>query len=200
MTSFRPFRVWSPGADEPGESAELADRIRAGDAAAEAELVARYKPGLVTLLRKRVKDVTLADDLCQEVFQVAFQALRQGRLQTGEKLAAYLCGIARNVAGTARRRQRREQQMTPSDMLVDPTLRPDQQLLEDERARLARRVVQALGARDQMVLTAFYLYDTPKDTICRQLGLSPAQFDLIKWRALKRALALVRKDDEGRDA
>lgn len=199
MTPFGGSRVWSPGADDPHESADLVGRIQAGDPAAEAVLVARYRPGLVMLLRKRLKDPTLADDLCQEVFQVALGALRQGRLRAGEKLAAYLCGIARNVAGTARRRQRHGQPLPPAESIVDPALRPDQQLLEDERARLVRRVVKALGPRDQMVLAAFYLYDTPKDTICRRLGLSPAQFDVIKWRALKRALDLMRHHEAGSD-
>lgn len=191
--------MWSPGADDPDESAELVDRIRAGDAAAETALIERYRPGLAMVLRKRVKDAALADDLCQEAFQVALQALRQGRLQAGGKLAAYLCGIARNVAGTARRRQRREQPVPPTELIVDPAVRPDQQVIENERARLVRRVLQALSARDQKVLAAFYLHDTPKDIICRRLGLSPAQFDLIKWRALKRALDLVRRHEEGSD-
>lgn len=191
-------RVWSPGADDSAESAALVSRIRSGDAAAEAELVSRYQRGLQILLRKRLKDATLADDLSQEVLQVALQALRQGRLQAGEKLAAYLCGIARNLAGTARRRQRPE---TPLPvMLIDPGPRPDQQLLMDERSRLIHRVLSGLSARDRKVLAAFYLHDLPKDTVCRRLGLSPAQFDVIKWRALRRALALVRGHDEGTDA
>lgn len=192
-------RVWSPGTDDPGESVELASRIRAGDLAAETALIERYRHGLVMLLRRRLKDPALADDLCQEAFQVALQALRQGRLQAGEKLAAYLCGIARNLAGTARRRQHREQALPITDVIVDPAPRPDERLLTDERARLVRRVVKTLAARDQKVLSAFYLYDTPKDTICRRLGVSPAQFDLIKWRALKRALDAARRHEEGRD-
>jgi DNA-directed RNA polymerase specialized sigma24 family protein len=54
-----------------------------------------------------------------------------------------------------------------------------------------RDALSRLAARDRAVLTAFYLSDLSKETICQRLGLTPAQFDLIKWRALKRLLAAL---------
>lgn len=170
----------------------LARRIRDGDRDAETELADRYRTPITMLLRKHVKDAALADDLCQDVFQIALCALREGRLQDGQKLGAYLAGIARNLANTERRLRGRDRRVPVAESLADRSLRPDHQLLADERARLVRDAVSRLSARDRALLTAFYLSDTSKETICQRLALTPPQFDLIKWRALKRLLAVLR--------
>lgn len=184
--------------EDPAEVAELAQRVRAGDPAAETELVVRYRAGVTMLLRKLVKDPALADDLAQEVFRIAFESLQRDRVNESEKLASYLWGIARNLANTERRRRQRHPETVANERLVDSAMRPDQQLLHEERAQLVRQAVETLSSRDRAVLRAFYLNDTPKETICNRLQLTPAQFDVIKWRALKRLRALL-QEPEGRD-
>ena len=175
--------------DDP---ATLVRRIRDGDSHAEAELIVRFRAGLALVLRRRVKDAARAEDLCQEVFRIALAALRDGRLEDGSKLTAYLWGIARNVASTDRRLDRRSRHDVVSEALPDMRPTPDQQLMNAERARMIRQAVTDLSARDRTVLTAYYLADTSKETICRRLGLTGAQFDVIKWRALKRLLVALR--------
>lgn len=177
--------------EDPTESAELARRIRAGDCAATTELIARYRAGLTILLRRLVKDSAFADDLVQEVFRIALEALQRDRINDSQKLAAYIWGIARNLAHTERRRRQRHPETTADELLIDSTMRPDEQLLHDERARLVRQAVAALAPRDRAVLREFYLNDTPKEMLCRRLLLTPAQFDVIKWRALKRLRPLL---------
>lgn len=178
--------VHSPEDDHAGEAAQLAGRVRRGDVEAEATLVSRYRSGIAMMVRKRVKDPALADDISQEVFRIAFQALRQGQLKEEEKLAAYLCGIARNLALTELRRARKVPPGESPELLTDSGPGPEDRLLAHERNRLVRLAVAGLPPRDRAVLRAFYLQSTPKEDICRQLRLSPAQFDLIKWRALRR--------------
>jgi RNA polymerase sigma-70 factor (ECF subfamily) len=185
------FPVPRENRDDAMEAEALARRIRDGDPSAECALAERYRRPLTMLLRKHVKDAALAEDLCQEVFRIALGALREGRLQEGAKLGAYLAGIGRNLASTERRLRQRDQHVLVSDALADRAPRADHQLLADERARLVRDALSRLAARDRAVLTAFYLSDLSKETICQRLGLTPAQFDLIKWRALKRLLAAL---------
>src|SRR5687767_4825211 len=108
-----------PAQHDAADAAALAKRIRDGDADAECELVERYRDGLLTLLRRRVKDATLADDLCHDVFRIALRALRAGKLQEGEKLTGYLWGIARNVASSERRIERRARRAEITEALVD---------------------------------------------------------------------------------
>lgn len=185
------FPVPRDSGDEAAEAEALARRIREGDPIAECALAERYRASLTMLLRKHMKDAALAEDLCQEVFLIALSALREGRLQEGAKLGAYLAGIARNLASTEHRLRHRDQYVLVSDELTAREPRADHQLLVDERARLVREALSRLAARDRAVLTAFYLNDLSKETVCQRLGLTPAQFDLIKWRALKRLLAAL---------
>jgi RNA polymerase sigma factor (sigma-70 family) len=192
MVSSR-FRTRGPNGEDAPAAEALARRIHEGDRVAETELAERYRMPLTMLLRKRVKDAALAEDLCQDVFRIALGALREGRLRDGSKLSAYLAGIARNLASTERRLRQRDQLDAVIDTVPDRAPRPDHQLLADERARLVRDAVKGLAARDRAVLTAFYFTDTPKDMICQRLKVTPAQFDLIKWRALKRLLAALRR-------
>ena len=176
----------------PSDVAVLAQRIRDGDRTAETELVVRYRAGLTMTLRRRVKDPALAEDLCHEVFQIALTALREGRLRNGAKLAGYLWGIARNLANGERRTQHRERPSPAPELLPDFAPDPDEQLLAAERAALLRRALSGLPPRDRAVLTDFYLTDLSKETVCQRMRLSPGQFDLVKWRALKRLLAAWR--------
>jgi RNA polymerase sigma factor (sigma-70 family) len=197
MLPFR-SRVRMPSDDDATLAADLAARVRAGDADAETELVARYRPGLVLMLRRLLKDPTLADDYCQEVLRVAFEAIRHDRIDDAGRLAAYLWSVARNLAHSDLRRHYRSQPTTAiHEAITDDRARPEQLLLRDERTRLLRDALAQLSPRDRTVLTAFYLDDTPKDTICRRIGLSPSQFDVIKCRAVKRLQTLVR-EREGR--
>lgn len=192
MLPFR-SRVRTPSDDDVVTAADLAARVRAGDPDAETELVARYRPGLMMILRRLVKDPSLADDYCQEVFRVAFEALRHDRIHNAGKLAAYLWSVARNLANSDLRRHYRGQTTALTEAIVDHGARPEQQVLLDERARMLREALLLLTPRDRAVLTAFYLEEGSKEQICRRIRVSPSQFDVIKWRALRRLQALVRE-------
>lgn len=187
--------IRSAASDAGTDATALADRLRARDPEAERELIVRYRPGVTMILRRLVKDPTLAEDLAQEVFRIALEALRQDRLHEAGKLASYLWGITRNVARSEIRAQP-DPHDAADGTLVDPALRPDQQLLRAERARRLRDTLQALSPRDRLILRDFYLNDVPKESICRRLGLSPPQFDLAKWRALKRLRAHLGHDND----
>ncbi|HKD10487.1 MAG TPA: sigma factor, partial [Thermoanaerobaculia bacterium] len=76
---------------------DLASRIRIGDRQAEAELVARYQRGVTLLLRRSAGDPSLAEDLAQETFRIALEKIRRGDLREPEKLAGFLCSLARNL-------------------------------------------------------------------------------------------------------
>src|SRR6185295_6957445 len=102
-----------PDAMTPGQEPDLVDlvnRIARCDRAAEAELMERFAPGLMVLLRRRLRSPARraeAEDLLQETLQIALRALRAGQLRDPLRLVAYLAGIARRVrlpGGLFRRR------------------------------------------------------------------------------------------------
>lgn len=68
---------------------------RAGDRDAFAELVSRRQNWIRNLMRRCCRDAALADDLSQQAFLQAWQAIRQ--LQDADRFAAWLKRLAINV-------------------------------------------------------------------------------------------------------
>lgn len=172
-----------PGGKEPRAFAE---RLARGDVSAEAELAERYRPGLMALLRHRIGDAARAEDLCHDTLRIAIENLRSGALRDPSRLAPYLRGIAANLSRRAHRRSWRQAPLDAVAEPVDPADNPQECLLAAERVRLVRLALQTLAARDRAVLTAFYIDGREKHAVCADLALSPAQFDVIKFRALRR--------------
>jgi RNA polymerase sigma-70 factor (ECF subfamily) len=88
--------------DEPSFR-DLIDRVRAGDARAETELVRHYEPIIQMVIRRRLTDSHLRRildslDICQSVFLNFFPraALGQYELDTEEQLLKLLVTIALN--------------------------------------------------------------------------------------------------------
>src|SRR5438874_2508286 len=95
--------------------AELVDRTLRGERAAFHELTLRYYRPVGGFIFKRVGRSDLVEDLVQETFLEAFQALQAGR---GPKtFASWLFGIAHNRCGKWLRRKR--------PVLFDPNEAPD---------------------------------------------------------------------------
>lgn len=174
-------------APTPGEQARLAERVRAGDAGAEAEMVARYGDGLRYLLRRWTRDPALAEDLFQETFRLALEKIRAGELRQPSKLQAYLRGVARTLS--TRHYQRRAPR--PADAAVadlpDPAPGPLAGLLAEEKRRLVHRLLGELGqARDREILLRFYVAEERKERICADLGLTDLHFNRVLYRARRR--------------
>lgn len=164
---------------------DLSGRIAAGDSEAESQLVLAYRSGLLVMFRHRLRRGANAEDLCQETLRIALEGLRAGRLRQPEKLAAYLWGIADKLARKAQSR-RRDELPDALEELIEPGVDPERRVLAREQARLVREAIGRLSPRDRVVLSEFYLEQRDKAEVCRRLRLTPAQFDLIKFRALQR--------------
>ncbi len=85
--------------------AQLCAATLAGDAGAFGALVSRYQDVAFAVACGATGDAGLAEDLAQEAFVVAWRRL--ATLVDRERFAPWLCGIVRNVAREARRRERR---------------------------------------------------------------------------------------------
>jgi RNA polymerase sigma-70 factor, ECF subfamily len=93
--------------DGGAPAAGLVQRIAAGDADAEEDLVARYRRGLLYLLSRLGAPPDLADDLQQETFRIVIERLRSGGLTDPAGLAPFLRGTARNLLIAERRKTAR---------------------------------------------------------------------------------------------
>jgi RNA polymerase sigma-70 factor (ECF subfamily) len=173
----------------PGTAAELVRRIRAGDAAAESELVSRYGRGVTILVHRSSSEASAVDDLCQQTFQIALEKIRRGDLREPEKLSGFMCSLARNLVIDHFRKAaaHRFPASTEGTSAADPAPGPLESLLRVEKASIVRRVLAELPSeRDREILFRFYIAEDEKDSICRDLGLTSLHFNRVLFRARER--------------
>src|SRR5262245_24029411 len=166
----------------------LARRLRAGDPPAEDELVRRYQRGVGAVLRRAGADAATAEDLSQETFAMSLRKIRAGEIREPERLAGFLCSLARNLAiEHFRKAGSRRTAGLPDADFASAAPSPLDDLLKIERAAVVRRVLAELPSeRDRQVLFRFYLGEEEKDRICRDLGLSSLHFNRVVFRARER--------------
>ena len=183
--------------DEPSvTAAELVERIRAGNPAAESELVSRYGRGVAVLIHRSSSDPSAVDDLCQQTFQIALEKIRRGDVREPEKLSGFVCSLARNLVIDHFRKVAARQTSRPAEGIddADPAPGPLESLLRVERASIVRRVLSDLPSeRDRQILFRFYIAEEEKESICRDLGLSSLHFNRVLFRARERYRELYEK-------
>jgi RNA polymerase sigma-70 factor (ECF subfamily) len=108
--------------------AELVDQTLQGVTDAFHQLTQRYYRPVGGFLFKRLGRPDLVEDLVQETFLEAFQALRAGRRP--ERFSSWLFGIARNRAGKWLRRKR--PMLFNPDVAADLAAAPSEQALAEE--------------------------------------------------------------------
>lgn len=186
----------APTPEEASAAASLAARIRAGDAAAESDLVQRYSRGLTCILRRSTGSSAAADDLHQETFRIVIERLRGSGLEQPERLAGFIRRTARNLflADSRRAVRRRASAFDENVAARDPSPSPLGRVLQRERAQLVRRLVGELRTdRDRQILYRYYLAEEDKDQICHDLGLSDVHFNRVLFRARQRFRELLER-------
>src|SRR5690349_1780007 len=101
---------------DPADEAALVRAAQGGDQAAFADIVRIHQRGVYRVAWGLVRNAADADDVAQETFVRAFQAL--GRFRVGEPLFPWLARIAVNQAYSLHRRRRRRPE-TPLEQLEE---------------------------------------------------------------------------------
>lgn len=165
------------GRDEP--AAELS----------ESDAVARM-PGVRSMILRMTRDVTLTNDLTQDVLLAVVLAIREGRIREPAALAAYMHESARHIVYAA---HRRPQPVAVAELPEQEPLwlerprTPLEQCEDDELRRIAREVLEELPTqRDRDLLTGYYIDGADKTELMQRLQLSADQFDKVIFRARTR--------------
>jgi RNA polymerase sigma-70 factor (ECF subfamily) len=124
------------------------------------------------------------DDLVQETLVRFFRAEQRQIIRNTEELGAFLNGVCRNVILEYRRRIRREPTIDPDTPVPDSGIRPEADTLELRDA--IDNGLKELAERDRMILRSLYLEGKEKEHICRDWGMSDAQFRVVLFRAKER--------------
>jgi RNA polymerase sigma-70 factor (ECF subfamily) len=135
--------------EDPG--AELARRVMAGDTHAEAELVNRYRRGLLVIATVRTHDREAAQDLAQDILIAVLKALRNERLQDPQKLTAFVYGTARNLINNYLKSRTRHPE-SDLESVDEPSADPVEEFESADRQRVVQRELATFSPIDQQIL------------------------------------------------
>ncbi len=175
--------------NEP-ELTELVKRLIAGDSAAEEEVVRRYNQGVAIIIDQIVRSRSVTEDVSQDTFKIVLAKVRRGDLREPERLSGFVCSVARNAAVDYIRRTRHlknQEAIGDAEQIPDPAPSQLDEVLRQERAEVVRQLIKELKQkRDRDLLLRYYIAEEDKDKICRDLGLTRAQFNNVIFRATAR--------------
>lgn len=168
----------------------LIERCRGGDDEAFAELVARYKDLVYSLVARLTHDRSQADDLAQEVFLKVYRGLRYFRGEA--RLSTWIYRIVSNVCIQARGRPARE---------VSIERGPDQKPFDHGGAdasfgqmelkdRLEKAIAQ-LSEPERFLIAAHHLKGIQYEALAEALGMPLGTVKTHLHRAKRRLRELL---------
>lgn len=169
---------------------EIAEGVRAGDAAAAERLTAWFRPRLLLFVQARGGDRALAEDVAQEVLIAVIRALQAGQVRDPSSLPAFVFGVARNQLATARRAIVRAKEDS-LDAAHDVTVNQVDIVDVEERARL-HAAIDALEPVDRQILRLTLAGGDGLAAIAATLGLSHDAVRQRKSRAIRKLTAQLR--------
>lgn len=174
--------------------AALVARVQAGDKAAEEEIFHRYKRGVIVILQHAGASPEAAEDLYQETLLIALPKVRQGAIREPDRLAGFICGVARYCLLSYNRKEAHLHVAPEVDMAASSAEGQDETLSRREEAELVRKVLDGLSRkRDRDLLVRFFLEGDDRETICREMGMTSVHFSRVLYRALQRFRELYEK-------
>lgn len=171
-------------------SAPLVERIRRGDPSAEEELIASFSSRVFAMAVVRTRDREASRDLVQDILWAVVQSLRKGQLRQSDKLAAFVCGIARNLINNYCRMRTR----APHDVSLTPDLcgaDPGQTNEDEERVQLLREAIANLEVDDRRILILTLVEGLKPGEIAFRLRLTPEVVRQRKSRAIKKVIGIL---------
>jgi len=175
---------------DAARQAELAIRIQAGDRDAEDELHRWARPRVFAMLLARTRDRETSHDLCQDVMIAVLQALRAGQLRDPHKLAAFIQGIARNIANNYLRSKSAEPPHQPiSELAAEPAVAEIEDLRHEA---FVHEALRTLAPQDRQILSMAFVEGLKPGKIADRLGLTAEAARQRKSRALKRIEEYIR--------
>src|SRR5262245_42813283 len=165
---------------------------REGDREAFGRIVARYQALICSLAFSGCGSLATSEDLAQETFIAAWRRLHD--LRDPGKLRHWLCGIVRNLAANAVRRDlRRGGPPASLEAVVDqasPEDDPATQAVKREEERLLWRALAGLPENYREPMVLFYREHQSVAEVASGLDLSE---DVVKQR-LSRGRAMLREE------
>ncbi len=173
-------------------------RAQAGDRGALSALLRRHGPHLYrAVLLPRLGSTALAEEALSQTYTRVIERIDRFTWQ-GVGIYPWLRVVALRVALDALRARRREVPVEAEALareveraeraLAGPPAGPDEALTarhdaDEARARVAH-ALEAINPRYALAIRRRVLEERPRDEVARELGVTPATFDVIMHRAM----------------
>ena len=170
----------------------LVDGATAGDREAFGELYERYVASVYRHLFHMVSDVDIAQDLTEQTFLRALEAIHRYE-RRGVPILAWLLRIARNLCLNDQRVRRNNSSVRRNgdgDVVASPEFFCEAKLDGEE----VRRAVQALDGDQRQVIVLRFMDGLSYAEVARVLGKSVGAVRVAQYRALR---ALRRSLEDG---
>lgn len=181
--------VAQPGVSTDESWANLVDRLRAGDAAAMAELYQVFAKGIRFYLCRQVGPQEL-DDRVHDAFLVVVQSIQRGELRDPRRLMGFVRTVVRRMVAAQIDREvhiRRETiELDHGARIADERANPEKCIILRQKINLIREILAQMPERDREILDRFYVQEQLPEHICDEMNLSITQFRLLKSRAKAR--------------
>jgi len=170
---------------------DLLTRTARGDREAFGQLVARHQSLVCAIAYSILGDLSRSEDVAQESFLAAWKQL--GQLQDLAKFKSWLCGITRNLAAQAIRKDRKTEPLEASGPIPSAERSPDDQAVSHEEQRLVWNALEALPDSYREPLVLYYRDEESVARVAAALDLSEdaAKQRLARGRDMLRAEMLL---------
>ena len=182
------------------ELSQLITRIRNSDQAAAKELVERFYPVVIRIVRNHLPRRESEEDLTQEIFLKIFAKLHQYRADM--PFEHWVSRISLNTCIDHLRKQRNRPEYRWSDFsedqqailnnLKDNASQPPEQSPEESR-ELLNRLLLILKPAERVIVQLLYLEEKTVLEICDLTGWKPSKVKVTAFRARQKLAAAVKR-------
>lgn len=189
MTRAENERVRSHEADVR----DLVERATRGDATAFGQLYDRHIDSIYRYVYYRVGSPAEAEDLTEEIFLRAWEAIGRFRWQ-GAPFSAWLFRLAHNRVVDHRRSRRPETEL----LETEPARTPDPETIVGERLDWERAIgaMRELTPDQQEILTLKFIEGLDNREIVEVTGKSEGAIRAIQFRALSALRAILQPEEK----
>jgi len=166
------------------DDASLVARAKRGDREAFGWLYERYLDPLYRYVQSHVGNPRDAEDLTEQVFLRAYQAL-DGYQPRGHPFSAFLYKVARNLLIDKRRLEKEELPIDSADVPQADVRSMDDQLIDQMENEALRRALADLPQDYAEVIRLRMLLSLPTETVAAWMGRSEGSIRVLQYRALK---------------
>jgi len=161
-------------------------QLASGDAAVEDHFSSYFGELLLLKLRARIRSPQLIDDIRQETLLRVLQIVRKAGVKHAERFGAFVSAVCNNVIMESIRDRMRYESSSPEFEPVDDRVDMEAPLVNEQRRRQVKSVLEQLPERDRELLRMFFLEECSSSEICRRFKVGKDYLRVLLHRAKSR--------------